>query len=55
MDVFAPEVEQIMHGRTTAGCLHGDSCVAKPRTLGKLLSMVAAVKCHSAIFCVPAF
>ena len=46
MDEFAPnlnEVELVMHVRTMAGYLHGDSCVAKPRILGKLLSMVAAI------------
>ena len=37
------EVQLIMHGRTTASCLHGDSYIAKPHVLGKLLSMVAAV------------
>ena len=41
-----------MHGRTTTDCLHGDSCVAKPHVLGKLLSVVAAVQCCSAISCV---
>ena len=25
------EVELVLHGRTTAGCLHGDSCVGTPR------------------------
>ena len=28
------EVELVLHGRTTAGCLHGDSCV------GKLLAII---------------
>ena len=37
------EVELVLHGRTTAGCLHGDSCVGTPRVLGKLLSTVAAI------------
>ena len=34
------EVELVMHGRTTADCLHGDSCVGActPRVLGKLLA-----------------
>ena len=33
------EVELVLHGRTTAGCLHGDSCVGTPRVLGKLLAI----------------
>ena len=39
------EVELVLHGRTTAGCLrlHGDSCVGTPCVLGKLLSTVAAI------------
>ena len=41
MDEFAPKL--VLHGRTTAGCLHGDSCVGTPRVLGKLLSTVAAI------------
>ena len=28
-----------MHRRTTADCLHGDSCVAKPHVLGKLFAL----------------
>ena len=34
------EVELVLHGRTTAGCLHGDSCVGTPRVLGKLLAII---------------
>ena len=45
MEEFAPKrtVELVLHGRTTAGCLHGDSCVGTPRVLGKLLSTVVAI------------
>ena len=34
------EVELVLHGRTTAGCLHGDSCVGTHRVLGKLLAII---------------
>ena len=33
-------VELVLHGRTTAGCLHGDSCVGTPRVLGELLAII---------------
>ena len=50
------EVELVLHGRTTAGCLHddGDSCVGTPRVLGKLLSTVAAIG-YSAVPQFPVF
>ena len=42
------------YGSTMAGCLCGDSCVAKPRVLDKLLSS-CKFPVPSAISCVLAF